>query len=221
MTKFVRTGEGILVFAFNLAMIIVPIVSSALTPQQAVKWAAIINAVAVVSRTGLKVVSVVQSATDLPPAQVLNQTVTSDLTQLASEVAKMLPQDLNQRPSSGQVEQQLDQLLQTVQKLAADARHDPQGVPGPDEESTATRALEQAASATASSPAVAQRVEDLVPDQQEFAGAPSAQDVAASASGLTAPESALAGGRPPAATLGRGLAAPAGLLGGGANGAPR
>jgi hypothetical protein len=68
---------------------------------------------------------------------------------------------------------------------------------------------------------VAQRVEDLVPDQQEFAGAPSAEDVAASASGLSALDSALASGRQSAATLGRGLAAPAGLLDGGANGSPR
>jgi hypothetical protein len=61
MVKFVRTGEGMLVVAFNIALLVVPIISSALTPAQAVKWAAVINGVAVVARTGLKMTSLVQA----------------------------------------------------------------------------------------------------------------------------------------------------------------
>jgi hypothetical protein len=61
MVKFVRTGEGLLVVAFNIALLVVPIISSALTPAQAVKWAAVINGVTVVARTGLKMTSLVQS----------------------------------------------------------------------------------------------------------------------------------------------------------------
>jgi hypothetical protein len=60
MVKFVRTGEGMLVIAFNMALLVVPIISSALTPAQAVKWAAVINGVAVVARTGLKMTSLIQ-----------------------------------------------------------------------------------------------------------------------------------------------------------------
>ncbi len=67
MTKFIRTGEGILVFAFNVALLVVPIVSNALTPQQSVKWAAILDGIAVVSRSGLKMVAAAQGA-DTPAA---------------------------------------------------------------------------------------------------------------------------------------------------------
>jgi hypothetical protein len=70
LAKFVRTGEGVLIFAFNLAMLIVPIVSNALTPDQAVRWAAILNGVVVIARTGLKIVAVVQRQTGIAPAPV-------------------------------------------------------------------------------------------------------------------------------------------------------
>ena len=67
LTKFIRTGEGVLVFAFNLTMLIVPIVSNSLSPADAVKWAGIVNGVAVISRTGLKVVAEVSKATGIQP----------------------------------------------------------------------------------------------------------------------------------------------------------
>ena len=67
MVKFVRTGEGMLVVAFNIALLVVPIISSALTPAQAVKWAAVINGVAVVARTGLKMTALVQAGTAASP----------------------------------------------------------------------------------------------------------------------------------------------------------
>src|SRR5580704_8350846 len=59
MVKFVRTGDGLLVVAFNIALLVVPIISSALTPAQALKCAAVINGVAVVARTRLKMQAVV------------------------------------------------------------------------------------------------------------------------------------------------------------------
>src|ERR1700760_4584793 len=68
MVKFVRTGEGLLVLAFNIALLVVPIISSSLTPAQAVKWAAVINGVAVVARTGLKMTSLVQAGSAAAPA---------------------------------------------------------------------------------------------------------------------------------------------------------
>ena len=68
MVKFIRTGEGMLVVAFNIALLVVPIISSALTPAQAVKWAAVINGVAVVARTGLKMTSLIQTGAGATPA---------------------------------------------------------------------------------------------------------------------------------------------------------
>ena len=67
MVKFIRTGEGMLVVAFNIALLVVPIISSALTPAQAVKWAAVINGVAVVARTGLKMTSLLQTGAGATP----------------------------------------------------------------------------------------------------------------------------------------------------------
>jgi hypothetical protein len=67
MVKFIRTGEGLLVVAFNVALVTVPVVSSSLTPAQAVKWAAVINGVAMVARTGLKMTSLVQAGTVAAP----------------------------------------------------------------------------------------------------------------------------------------------------------
>jgi hypothetical protein len=81
LTKFIRTGEGVLVFAFNLTMLIVPIVSNALSPEDAVKWAGIVNGVAVVSRTGLKIVAQVSKATGIEPQPIGNptaQVITAD-----------------------------------------------------------------------------------------------------------------------------------------------
>jgi hypothetical protein len=87
MVKFVRTGEGMLVVAFNIALLIVPIISSALTPAQAVKWAAVINGVAVVARTGLKMTALVQSggtAAALEPAPRVDPGSLEDATTAAS-----------------------------------------------------------------------------------------------------------------------------------------
>lgn len=61
MAKFIRTGEGVLVFAFNIALVVVPIVSNSLSAAQSAKWATIIDGIAVVSRTGLKMVATVQA----------------------------------------------------------------------------------------------------------------------------------------------------------------
>jgi hypothetical protein len=60
LAKFIRTGEGILVFAFNIALLIVPIVSSSLTAEQSAKWAAVIDGITVISRTGLKMCATAQ-----------------------------------------------------------------------------------------------------------------------------------------------------------------
>lgn len=70
LTKFIRTGEGVLVFAFNLTMLIVPIVSNSLSPEDAVKWAGIVNGVAVICRTGLKAVAEFSKTTGIQPQPV-------------------------------------------------------------------------------------------------------------------------------------------------------
>ena len=61
VVKFVRTGGGMLVVAFNIALMVVPTISSALTRAQALKWAAVINRAAVMARTELNMTALVQS----------------------------------------------------------------------------------------------------------------------------------------------------------------
>jgi len=90
MVKFVRTGEGLLVVAFNIALLVVPIISSALTPAQAVKWAAVINGVTVVARTGLKMTSLVQSgAAAAPDAAPIDAAPIDDVVSDSSEFASL------------------------------------------------------------------------------------------------------------------------------------
>jgi hypothetical protein len=97
--KFIRTGEGILVFAFNIAMVVVPIVSNSLSPAQAVKWAGIVNGIAVVARTGLKIVSVTQGVAALAAA---------------------LPEDLARTPSLDKLGAQVEQVRGLVSQLVTD-----------------------------------------------------------------------------------------------------
>jgi hypothetical protein len=118
--KFIRTGEGILVFGFNIAMVVVPIVSNSLSPAQAVKWAGIVNGIAVVARTGLKIVSVTQGVTGLAPVQ-LPPRATSDADALAAAVAAALPEDLARTPSLDQLGAQVEQVRGLVSQLVTDA----------------------------------------------------------------------------------------------------
>lgn len=168
--KFVRTGEGILVFAFNLAMLVVPIFSSALTAEQAVKWAGIVNGVAVVSRTGLKMVSIVNGVTGTTPADVVSKPVADDVDQLATAIAQNLPEDLARTPSIDQVGSQLEEVKGLLASLASDT-----GVRG-----GAAAVLVQAAQAGSPPPAVAPAVQSLVSDEEELATPPTDAEIASS-----------------------------------------
>jgi hypothetical protein len=181
--KFVRTGEGILVFAFNLAMLIVPIVSKALTPEQAVKWAGIVNGVAVISRTGLKIVSVVEGVTGTAPANVVSKPVADDIDQLATAIAQNLPKDLAATPSIDQVGSQLEEVKGLLASLASDA-----GVRG-----GAAAALVQAAEAGSPPPVVAPALQSLVSDDEELATPPTDAEIASSLTATPAQQPAEAG----------------------------
>lgn len=70
LTKSIRTIEGVLVALFNLAMLIVPIVTNALPPATAAKYAMIANGILVVSRTALKMMATLGA-----PAAAIAETV--------------------------------------------------------------------------------------------------------------------------------------------------
>jgi hypothetical protein len=96
--KFIRTGEGILVYLFNGAMIIIPLLSSSLSPVEALKWAGVVNAATVISRSGLKALTAFAGMTGIKPDVVQQPAGISD-------DAKQL--------HSGNVETQLASLLET------------------------------------------------------------------------------------------------------------
>lgn len=57
LAKLIRTGEGVLLYAFNAALILLPALND-LPWAKAIPWLAITNAVAFASRTFLKAVAV-------------------------------------------------------------------------------------------------------------------------------------------------------------------
>lgn len=59
--KMIRTLEGLVVVAFNLAMVVIPIVTNALPAPTAVKYAAIVNTAAVTARSLAKGIMAWQS----------------------------------------------------------------------------------------------------------------------------------------------------------------
>ncbi|HUA45455.1 MAG TPA: hypothetical protein VMA77_09530 [Solirubrobacteraceae bacterium] len=120
--KFIRTGEGILVFAFNVAMLVIPIVTSALSATEAVKYAAILNAVAVFSRSGLKAAALLPQVTGVPAGQV-SQPVAQDAANVIADAVKQALADGAKPPSLQAVGQQVDQDVQEVEKLVTDAKN--------------------------------------------------------------------------------------------------
>jgi hypothetical protein len=191
-TKFIRTGEGILVFAFNVAMLVVPIVTSALSPTEAVKYAAILNGIAVISRSGLKAAALFSQVTGTPAGQV-SQPVTQDVANVIAGALKQALADSAKTPSLQSAGQQADEDVEEVQKLLADAKN---GAP----ESATAEALAiappttpiQATPAAAPGPGiaippgalgtpVATDAPDVIPDSEEFGSVPSDADLAAAA----------------------------------------
>ena len=77
LTKFVRTTEFWLVLAANIALVVVPIVTSAVKPGTSLLLGTILNSVAVASRTILKTVAVTQGDTGITYAN-LGATVPVD-----------------------------------------------------------------------------------------------------------------------------------------------
>jgi hypothetical protein len=121
LTKFIRTLEGILLLLFNLAMLIVPIITSALSPEQAAKWAGVLDAVAVVARSGLKAVASLESATGAPAAKPVSPAVEADVAKLAGDVAEQVPPDLAKTPTMAELLSQIQQDVAAFEKLVKDA----------------------------------------------------------------------------------------------------
>jgi uncharacterized protein YqgV (UPF0045/DUF77 family) len=128
--KFIRTGEGVLVFAFNVAMLVVPIVSNALSATEAVKWAAILNGVAVVSRSGLKIADLLPSVTGVKAANVGPEVAQGAADLIAKTVVQAI-NDSGQRPSLEAIGTQVNADLDAAVQVVNDAENGAQAVEDP------------------------------------------------------------------------------------------
>ena len=218
-TKFIRTGEGVLVFAFNVAMLVVPIVSSALSAGQAVKYAAILNAVAVVSRSGLKIAALIPKATNVPAANV-NMAVTDDSAKLIAAAVQQVLIDTTKSPSADEVGSQVNADVDKLEQLLDDAQNGggkaaelppaPPAVPAPGRvvttPATGGATAPPTGGATApptggaigagppepAPPAAAGPASDVVSDAEEFASVPPDAELAAEVDGSSGPNPAMA-----------------------------
>jgi hypothetical protein len=70
LVKGVRTTEGILVLVFNVAMLVIPIITSALPAHLAAEFAMFTNVAYAVSRSALKAISALSQQTGITPSQI-------------------------------------------------------------------------------------------------------------------------------------------------------
>lgn len=98
LTKFIRTTEGWLVVVFNGAMLIVPIVSN-FPAVQAAKWAGIVNAAVVISRSGLKGLALFATTTGMTP--IAPGSVPPELSGLPDDNTSDPTASMSDKPQSG------------------------------------------------------------------------------------------------------------------------
>jgi hypothetical protein len=99
-TKFVRTGEGVLVIGFNGAVIVATLVSHIISGvhgipvTESMKWLGVLNSISVIGRSGLKAV-LSASKIGLPePAQLIDPAVLADAAAVAAQVGPQVTQDI-------------------------------------------------------------------------------------------------------------------------------
>ena len=95
-------------------------VSSALSPEDAVKWAAILNGIVVVSRTGLKLAAVVTQQTGEAPPPVISQPVDTDIEAIVRDVTPQVIAALRAAPTSDQAVTELAADIAEIKHLVAD-----------------------------------------------------------------------------------------------------
>jgi hypothetical protein len=118
MVKFIRTGEGILIYLFNAAMVVIPILSNALSPAEALKWAAVVNVATVISRTGLKALTAVKGITGISPAIVSAPASLGPDAQSALQDVEAIVSGVQNRQET--LEQKIDNILVSAPSVISD-----------------------------------------------------------------------------------------------------
>lgn len=100
LTKSIRTLEGDLVLGSNVALVVIPIVTSSLTAAQAVKYGVILNAVYAGSRSVLKGVATLTAQGAAPPTQIVSDKTEALIEADAGAIASEATQALKGKPAS-------------------------------------------------------------------------------------------------------------------------
>lgn len=66
LTKMIRTLEGQLVVAANIALVAIPIITDSLSANQAVRYGVILNGATVIARSALKAIAAIKTPQQQP-----------------------------------------------------------------------------------------------------------------------------------------------------------
>lgn len=66
LTKMIRTLEGQIVVAANIALVAIPIITDSLSANQAVRYGVILNGATVIARSALKAIAAIKTPEQQP-----------------------------------------------------------------------------------------------------------------------------------------------------------
>lgn len=113
--KLIRTLEGVVWVASNVALVVAPIVTSHVSPADSVQWGSIMNTVVFASRQALKGL-VIAKAAGLPASSLLGAAALAKVEADASTVAGQVAGDISKGTTVKEVsEQVLDDAAQIAE----------------------------------------------------------------------------------------------------------
>lgn len=108
LTKLIRTLEGIVWVAANIALIVAPIVSSHVSPADSIQWGSIMNTVVIVARFGLKGLAIAKGFGLPAPAELLSVGTLTKVEGVAGQVAGDVASDVSKGASTAEVLAQIE-----------------------------------------------------------------------------------------------------------------
>lgn len=87
LTKMIRTLEGQLVVAANIALVAIPIITDSLSANQAVRYGVILNGATVIARSALKAIAAIKTPVPVLAPDVLTPEQAADPLQRGRLVA--------------------------------------------------------------------------------------------------------------------------------------
>jgi hypothetical protein len=117
LTKLIRTLEGLIWLAANIALVVAPIVSQSVSPADSIQWGAIMNSVMFVARTALKALALGKPLGLPAPAQFLSSSTLTNVSGVLGQVAGNLASDVSKGATVDEVLAQIDAAEQAAAVL--------------------------------------------------------------------------------------------------------